>query len=80
MKYHIELRVTKHTTKEAAGKCPEYIVVLSDPILKKGKLEIRSANSNIFSQLPLDEDFSVSLDSPQQTLDSDLGSDEEESE
>lgn len=75
MKFHIELRVTKHTTKEAAGKCPEYIVVLSDPILKKGKLEIRSANSNIFSQLPLDEDFSVSLDSPQQTLDVEEDSD-----
>lgn len=69
MKFNIELRVTKHITKEAAGKCPEYVVVLSDHILKKGKLEIRSANSNIFSQLPLDEDFSVSLDSPQQTLD-----------
>lgn len=70
MKFHITLRVSKHTTKEAAGKSPEYIVVLSDSVLKKGRLEIKSSNDGIFRQLPLDEDFSVSLDSPQQTLDS----------
>ena len=68
MKFNINLKVSKHTTKEAAGKPTEYIVVLLDPILKKGRLEIKSSNSGIFSRLPLDEDFSVSLDNPQQTL------------
>jgi hypothetical protein len=76
LKFHLNLRVSKHTTKEAAGKAPEYIVVLSDSINKKGRLEIRSSNDNIFSQLPLDEDFSVSLDNPQQTLDSDESEDD----
>jgi hypothetical protein len=71
MKLNLTLRVSKHTTREAAGKSPEYVVVLSDSVMKKGRLEIKSSNDNIFSQLPLDEDFSVSLDNPQQTLDSD---------